>query len=213
MPTLVVGMWRFVLARFTAHGKRGHGTRTRAMRSARRSNGDGSNRTPIGSCRSPACIAILLFVRYLYRRDAGGVAARAGWFLTALRSAVFFGLLILFLQPHWRSEREVVRNSRVLLLVDTSLSMGLTDGESSSSVAPEPHRPGCRGARRSDFLARLRKVHDVAVFPFSEELKADRMVMLGKETAKMHSLLPLPLGEGPGVRAENWRHLRHRPSP
>ena len=90
------------------------------------------------------CIAILLFVRYLYRRDSVELRPVLGWLLTALRSAVFFGLLILFLQPHWRSEREVVRNSRVLLLVDTSLSMGLTDGESASSRrSGEPRRAGC----------------------------------------------------------------------
>ena len=75
------------------------------------------------------CIAILLFVRWLYRRDARELRPLWGWLLTALRTAAFLGLLVVFLQPHWRSEREEVRNSRVLLLADTSLSMGLTDAE------------------------------------------------------------------------------------
>ena len=73
------------------------------------------------------CIAILLFVRWLYRRDAEELRPAWGWLLTALRTAAFLALLVLYLQPHWRSEREEVRNSRVLLLADTSLSMGLTD--------------------------------------------------------------------------------------
>ena len=129
-----------------------------------------------------ACIVILLFVRYLYRRDAVELHPLLGWLLTALRTATFFGLLILFLQPHWRSEREVVRNSRVLLLVDTSLSMGLTDGESSSSAGPVSRAQQVVAAlAETDFLARLRKVHDVAVFPFSEDLKADRAVSLAKQ--------------------------------
>jgi hypothetical protein len=128
-----------------------------------------------------ACIGILLFVRYLYRRDAVELHPVLGWLLTALRTGTFFGLLILYLQPHWRSEREVVHNSRVLLLVDTSLSMGLTDGESASSAVPVSRAGQVSAAlAKTDFLDRLRTVHDVAVFPFSEDLKADRMVLLGK---------------------------------
>ncbi len=128
------------------------------------------------------CLAILLFVRYLYRRDAVELHPLLGWLLTALRTAVFFGLLILFLQPHWRSEREVVKNSRALLLVDTSLSMGLTDGESTSSPAAiSRSRQIASALAETDFLARLRKVHDVVVIPFSEDLKQDRAITLGKQ--------------------------------
>jgi len=130
-----------------------------------------------------ACIAILVFVRYLYRRDAVELHPVLGWLLTGLRTATFFGLLILFLQPHWRSEREVVQNSRVLLLVDTSLSMGLTDAESASSVGTVSRaRQVVAALSETDFLARLRKVHDVSVFQFSDDLKRDRVVTLGKAT-------------------------------
>ncbi|MBN2579682.1 MAG: VWA domain-containing protein [Pirellulales bacterium] len=77
---------------------------------------------PIG-----VCIAILLFVRWLYRRDAVELHPLLGWLLTLLRTAVFLGLLVLFLQPQWRREREIVQNSQTVLLVDTSLSMELHD--------------------------------------------------------------------------------------
>ena len=129
-----------------------------------------------------ACIVILLFVRAMYRRDAEELHPALGWFLTALRTATFFGLLVIFLQPHWRSEREVVRNSRVLLLVDTSLSMDMADGESSA-----PGKSTTRAAQvatalsNTDFLRRLRQVHDVTVAPFSEDLKMDRGRYLGKD--------------------------------
>jgi len=54
----------------------------------------------------------------------------------------------------------------VAVLVDTSLSMAMTDGES-PSAAGTVSRPNRRPRRmgRSDLLDRLRKVHDVAVFP------------------------------------------------
>jgi hypothetical protein len=128
-------------------------------------------------------------------------------------------LLILYLQPHWRSEREEVRNSRVLLLADTSLSMGLSDGSAgadeytnpkrergnateSSNTSPKRERghdaelpslarrasaPEYSRAQQivaalteSDFLARLRKTHDVTVFQFAEDLNRDGAVTLNK---------------------------------
>ncbi|MGW8256449.1 MAG: hypothetical protein ACWGMZ_03085, partial [Thermoguttaceae bacterium] len=75
-----------------------------------------------------ACLLIMLFVRLMYRRDARELSQPIGWFLSALRIAVLLALLVIYLQPQWRLERESVRNSQVALLVDTSLSMGLSDG-------------------------------------------------------------------------------------
>ncbi|MEN6448994.1 MAG: hypothetical protein ABFC96_00755 [Thermoguttaceae bacterium] len=144
--------------------------------------------------------AILVFVRAMYRRDAVELRRPWGWALTALRLAAFLGLLLLYLQPHWRTEREEVRNSRALLLVDTSLSMGLndTDGDKSPSGSDKNRKssreltaPGSTPSRaqqvaaafaESDFIDRLRKTHDVTVFPFSEDLKRDKPATLGKLT-------------------------------
>jgi hypothetical protein len=140
-----------------------------------------------------ACLVILWFVRYLYRRDAVELHPVLGWLLTALRTATFFGLLVLFLQPHWRSEREMVRNSRVLLLVDTSLSMGVADGEPSSAAAPVSRSQQVVTALTgTDFLTRLRQVHDVSVFPFSEELSRDHVTGLPKQAVDAASDSPAP---------------------
>jgi hypothetical protein len=131
-----------------------------------------------------ACLAILLFVRAMYRRDALELPRLLGWFLTALRAATFLGLLFLFLQPQWRSERELVRNSRVALLVDTSLSMGLSDSEAATSPGG-PSRIGQVAAAlaQTELLPRLRKTHDVAVYQFNNRLDPSRMVTLEKLTA------------------------------
>ena len=166
------------------------------------------------------CVAILLFVRYLYRRDAAELHPLLGWLLTALRTATFLGLLVLFLQPHWRSEREVVRNSRVALLVDTSLSMGVADGESSAAAAPVSREQQVIAALgKTDFLARLRQVHDVMVFPFSEDLARDRMTSLPKqeldpaEDAFLRPAPPSPpsplpqAGEGSRLAGPDWAKL------
>jgi hypothetical protein len=146
------------------------------------------------------CVAIMLFVQYMYRRDSVELPLLVGWILTALRTATFLGLLIMYLQPHWRLEHEVVRNSRAVLLVDTSLSMGLSDGEMKSAktlAEPVAHGTDQKSAeatsnqasrlhkvasmlKETDFIARLRKNHDVSVFQFNDDLKADRAVMLNK---------------------------------
>jgi len=143
-----------------------------------------------------AFVTFMLFVRYMYQRDAVELPSLVGWLLTALRTAAFLGLLIMFLQPHLRLEREVVCNSRVVLLVDTSLSMGLSDGELTSAKAPADKQPVEHAAgksasvsrvhrvasmlKESDFIARLRKIHDVSVFQFNDDLKADGAVVLNK---------------------------------
>jgi hypothetical protein len=127
------------------------------------------------------CVAILLFVGYMYRRDAVELKPIWGWLLTVLRAAAFFGLLALYLQPHWRTEREEVRNSRVLLLADTSLSMGTVDVQgSASSGAISRSRQLIKTFNETDFLAQLRKTHDVVVVPFGEDLQRDQMTTLAK---------------------------------
>jgi len=117
------------------------------------------------------CLAIMLFVRYLYRRDAEELPRPVSWLLTALRTATFYGLLVLYLEPQWRNEQEVTRNSRVLVLADTSLSMSLTDVGPADSANPLSRAGQVAGLlEHTDFLAQLRRTHDVVVARFDQEL-------------------------------------------
>jgi hypothetical protein len=124
---------------------------------------------------------ILVFVVSMYRRDAVELPGWLGVLLTLLRTAAFVGLFILFLQPQWRAEHEIVHNSRVLLLVDTSGSMGLGDPEPGQSTkGPTRLEQIADALEKNDVLAKLRKTHDVAVFQFNDSLQRDRMISLGK---------------------------------
>lgn len=126
-----------------------------------------------------ATIAAIVFVRAMYRRDAREVGRGLGWFLTALRSVAFFGVLLLYLDPQWRTEREVALNSRVLVLVDTSSSMGLIDADSSPAPgAANRAEQVATGLTESDFLPALRKAHDVVVLKFDSEIS--RIATLAK---------------------------------
>ena len=123
-------------------------------------------------------VAVGLFVWTMYRRDAVELHPLLAWFLVALRTATFLGLLILYLQPQWRTEHEMVRNSRALLLVDTSLSMDLTDAEPPSAAdAGSRVEQVAAALRETDLLAQLRKTHDVVVFRFNESLDRTREVL------------------------------------
>ena len=147
-----------------------------------------------------ACLVILLFVRFLYRRDSIELHPAVGWLLTALRTAVFFGLLVLYLQPHWRSEREVVRSSRALVLVDTSLSMGQMDADASTGVAAANRDQQVAAMlQNTDFLPQLRKIHDVAIYQFGEDLHHDRVVSLSKKPAGLSQSDKEPSGARDGV--------------
>lgn len=126
-----------------------------------------------------ATTLVLLLVVVLYRRDAVELRPWLGVLLAVLRIAALLGVLVLFLQPRYRTERELVQNSRVVLLVDTSQSMGLSDTDSSVST-PESTRSHQVAAalEKSDFVNRLRQTHDVIVMRFDETLS--RIATLAK---------------------------------
>ncbi len=119
-----------------------------------------------------ACLAILIFVRAIYRRDAGQKSRPFRLALTALRGLAFLMLLFFYLQPQWRSEREVLRSSKALVLVDTSSSMGLADGkaDTAAAAATRLHHVGA-ALDDSGFLASLRGTHDAVVHRFDAELE------------------------------------------
>ena len=120
-------------------------------------------------------VAVMLFVRMMYHADTRDLGAGLGWVLTGLRTAAMLVLLVLYLQPQWRTEQERRVNSRALLLVDTSLSMGLTDVAADGSTRTEHVLDVLND---SDLIDNLRKRHDLVVLRFSEEL--DRVVSLDK---------------------------------
>ena len=133
------------------------------------------------------CLAVLWFVWHMYRRDSVELHPAVRGLLTVLRLAAFVGLLIIYLQPQWRTDEDRIVNSRALVLVDTSLSMGLDDAPSNSSQkgpnrsqqvaqALESGKPGA-----GELIEKLRQTHDVAVLRFDQDL--GRIASFGKQAA------------------------------
>ncbi len=122
---------------------------------------------PVGTA-----LLVMLFVRFMYRRDAAELGAAWGWFLTALRTAVVLGLLVLFLQPTWRTEIEEVVPSRVAVLVDTSLSMGIADAVPPGGTAEIPRAEKIASELAAGtLLDELRQTHELSVSAFDEEVR------------------------------------------
>ena len=79
------------------------------------------------------CGAALAYVALLYRRDSAELPGGVRWLLLLLRVTAFAGILFFYFDLEKRSEQKVVKNSRTVLLVDTSLSMGIQDGAGGAS--------------------------------------------------------------------------------
>jgi len=129
---------------------------------------------------APIFVAVLAFVGYMYYRDSIELAPGLAVFLAVLRMAVFFGLLVLFLEPQWRIERDFTYDSRVFLLVDTSASMKEPDVENPIDGARTRLRQVAAALSSSEFLNRLRQKHVVDVYRFNDGVDPEPVCTLPK---------------------------------
>ncbi|MEM6330755.1 MAG: hypothetical protein AAF790_10945 [Planctomycetota bacterium] len=101
---------------------------------------------------------------WLYLRERASLSAPAVALLATLRVVAIAGVVIMLLGPQRRRVEQVVRPSRVAVLVDTSVSMAMPN-EGAGSNAPTLTRS--EAARRllveSGLLAELAKTHTVSV--------------------------------------------------
>jgi hypothetical protein len=116
-----------------------------------------------------AIIAIIAYVVWMYRKDSVELATGTAILLGGLRLFALLGVLVFFLQLEKRTQKTLVKNSRVLVLVDTSASMSLTDSPTGS--------PSGSGSRLQQIVQQLsngtllndlRKQHDVVVYRFDQ---------------------------------------------
>ncbi len=114
-----------------------------------------------------ASVALIIF---MYLRDSVELSAGVTTTLVVLRLLAFVGMLAFFLNPTLRTERKIVKSSRLPVLVDTSLSMGLRDTDA-TSVPAAASRIEQVVAEIPTLLATFQKQHDVVVYRFDEQSK------------------------------------------
>ncbi len=108
---------------------------------------------------------------WLYRRDTRTLARPTAFLLTLLR--VFaIGMVVLFmLGLERRTESRSIKDSRVAVLVDTSLSMALTDKDEVGSESSGVNRFDqiLEWLEKQDPISRLQQNHEVAVWKFDSD--------------------------------------------
>lgn len=136
------------------------------------------------------CTAVLAFVIYWYRRDSVELTKQTGWALALLRLTAFVGLLLFFLQLDKRTEQRIVRNSRVAVLVDTSLSMTLAGTPSPSGVPNDTSRIQeiTNLFNQSSLLEQLANDHELSVYNFDQAPRPGQLAAFTKKGAVSEEL-------------------------
>ena len=129
-------------------------------------------------------ILIVVFVVWMYRRDSVELPTGITALLMSLRLLALLAILLFVLNPGRRTETRLVKTSKLAVLIDTSLSMGLrdkTDLPGSIDTDPGLNSAGPAGERPrriDEVLAaiegdsafeKLRENHDVTFYRFGEQ--------------------------------------------
>ena len=114
------------------------------------------------------CLAVAAFVAVMYRRDSVELPRGIAVLLCLLRLSAFAGILFYFFGLEKRAERTLVKNSRALVMIDTSQSMALRDADGSSGAGPSRMEQVVAELAQGSLLKSLRQKHDVVVYRFDE---------------------------------------------
>jgi hypothetical protein len=118
-----------------------------------------------------AVVAISTYAVWMYRKDSVELPRGLAVLLCLLRLCALAGILFYFFGLEKRAERKLVKNSRALLLIDTSQSMGLRDPtESGANAANSTSRAEQVAAELANgpLIQRLREKHDVVAYRFDQ---------------------------------------------
>jgi len=118
-----------------------------------------------------AAALIVLFVGWMYRRESGSLPAWLSIVLAGLRITAFAGAILFFLDPIKRTDRQIVTESRVAVLVDSSQSMAVEDEQTGDDAGISRSEAVLRAVRDQPFIEKLRTQHDVTVAVFDSELR------------------------------------------
>ena len=133
-------------------------------------------------------VVCLWLVWRLYRRDSQELGTFWKLLLPTLRTGVMLLLLILYLQPQWRMEREVQQNSQVAIFLDTSLSMGLTNEDSPESRDISRADAMVQLLEATPLLQELNRKHDLTFI--TVDTNAQRVALWTKHTEGRASTAP-----------------------
>lgn len=120
-----------------------------------------------------AAIAAVLvsLVGWQYRRESDALPTAVAWILGSLRVVALAGAVVFFLAPIKRTDRSVVTQSRVELLVDASQSMTVVDEPTSDASQQSRAESVAALLAESPLIADLRGQHAVTLRVFDGETR------------------------------------------
>lgn len=142
-----------------------------------------------------SCLAI-----WMYRKDAFELRSPTSWSLLILRLFVLICLLGYFLQLERRTERRMVKNSRAVLLIDTSQSMGLPATDNPDEIDATRLAGVQKEFADGTLLDKLRQNHDVLVYRFDQGSRPVEIASLPKSSGDQ---LETGQANGPPALAAN----------
>jgi hypothetical protein len=123
---------------------------------------------------------VVWYTVWMYRRDSVELSRSLAAVLTLLRLVAFAGILFYYFKLEVRTEREIVKNSRAIVVVDTSQSMGLRDTSTAAGTGLRRIDYVIAALKNLDLIKRLRDDHDVVVYRFDQEEKPVEIASLLK---------------------------------
>ncbi|MDG1807886.1 MAG: VWA domain-containing protein [Pirellulaceae bacterium] len=120
----------------------------------------------------------------IYRRDASVLPPPIAKTLLALRLMTLAGLLVFFLGPEKRSEARILKPSRLAVLIDTSLSMGLIDNV--ADAAPQQRMDAVVDlVQETEVIQELNQEHELLIYRFGESNRPDLILKSEKQQPVM----------------------------
>lgn len=142
-------------------------------------------------------VFVLAWVVWLYRRDAATLAQGTRRLLLGLRLALWGMVALFYLEPRVRSEQIVERPSRVLIAVDTSLSMSLPAEEQTTGEPPLTRLAQVtKWIESANLLERLGETHTLDIYSIGESAKRQPVEVDSPdvEGGRVSELLPTEAG-------------------
>jgi hypothetical protein len=127
------------------------------------------------------CGGVLAYVVWMYRRDSVELPRSLAVVFTILRIAAFAGILFYYFKLERRAEQEIVKNSRALVLVDTSQSMSIRDNVAGSESGLARAEEVLATIKNTPLVAQLRRDHDTVVYRFDQEVRPVEIALFAKE--------------------------------
>ena len=116
-------------------------------------------------------VLAVVYVIWFYRRERHSLSLVLSWLLPALRLVAVAGAILFFLGPEKRVDRQEVKDSQVVVLVDTSQSMSVED-QPSTDEEKVARGEAVRGALVDSTLVKtLREQHHVLLQGFDAKVR------------------------------------------